>query len=162
MATGSAQGEGERDELMEICSQIGALIIGQRHDRMNQAVGVLQKRTTAMLLRERLDDWHSQFDTHFKALERVIGEDLKLDDRDLVNDLKTRVSEAGFDNLREFVDRSVLPVVAYHGLLMFLNNEAGVVLPEELRGEVADRMKGIRKVLGGACAAMVLQESMGI
>ena len=64
--------------------------------------------------------------------------------------------------VREFLIKRVLPTVSYHGLLLFLNNNAGVALPKHVRDEVVERMNGINKVLGGACAAMVLQDSMGI
>ena len=47
-------------------------------------------------------------------------------------------------------------------LLLFLNNQGGVALPAHVREEVTQRMAGINKVLGGACAAMVLQDSMGL
>ncbi len=153
---------GKQKELLEVCSQIGALIIGQRHDRMSQAVELLQKRASAVVLEQYLDDWLPQFEEHYAALEKVIGKGLKLDEGDLVNDLKQKVAKAGYASLRDFLVEQVMPLVSYHGLLLFLNNDAGVALPGEVREEVVERMQGINKVLGGACAAMVLQDSMGI
>lgn len=152
----------ERKKLLEMCSQIGALIIGQRHDRMNQAVELLQKQSKALLLQQHLDVWLPRFEEHYSALEKVIGKNLKLDDANLVNDLKQKVNKAGYSSLRDFLIKRVLPLVSYHGLLLFLNNEAGVALPEKVRGEIIERMNAINKVLGGACAAMVLQDSMGM
>lgn len=152
----------ERKALLDLCGQIGALIIGQRHDRMNQAVEILQKQSAALLLQQHLDVWLPRFHEHVEALEKVIGKDLKLNEGNLVNDLKSKVNAAGYKNLREFVVKMVLPVISYHGLLLFLNNEARVSLPPDVRAEVITKMNAINKVLGGACAAMVLQESMGI
>ena len=152
----------ERKALLETCSQIGALIIGQRHDRMNQAVEILQGQARALLLTQHLDVWLPRFEEHYRALEKVVGKDLKLDGDNLVNDLKKKINEAGYKSIRDFVIKRVLPTVSYHGLLLFLNNNAGVGLPQEVREEVVERMNGINKVLGGACAAMVLQDSMGI
>ncbi|MCA8910924.1 MAG: hypothetical protein KDB82_04420 [Planctomycetes bacterium] len=152
----------ERKQLIELCSQIGALIIGQRHDRMNQAVEILQKQASGVLLTQHLDVWLPRFEEHYKALEKVVGKDLKLDSGNLVNDLRKKITDAGFGTVREFLIKRVLPTVSYHGLLLFLNNNAGVALPKHVRDEVVERMNGINKVLGGACAAMVLQDSMGI
>ncbi|MCC7509355.1 MAG: hypothetical protein IT464_08260 [Planctomycetes bacterium] len=152
----------ERQALLEICGQIGALIIGQRHDRMNSAVEILQKQSAALLLQQHLDVWLPRFHEHVAALEKVVGKDLKLNDGNLVNDLRTKVNAAGYKSLKEFVVKLVLPVISYHGLLLFLNNEARVSLPPDVRAEVITKMNAINKVLGGACAAMVLQETMGL
>lgn len=152
----------ERKALLETCSQIGALIIGQRHDRMNQAVEILQKQASSLLLTQHLDVWLPRFEEHYAALEKVVGKDLKLDAGNMVNDLRKKINDAGFKSIREFVVKRVMPTVSYHGLLLFLNNNAGVSLPKNVREEVVQRMNGINKVLGGACAAMVLQETMGI
>lgn len=152
----------ERKQLIELCSQIGALIIGQRHDRMNQAVEILQKQASGLLLKQHLEVWLPRFEEHYKALEDVVGKDLKLDGGNLVNDLRKKINDAGFSSIRDFVIKRVLPTVSYHGLLLFLNNQGGVALPPQVREEVVQRMNGINKVLGGACAAMVLQDSMGI
>ncbi|MCA8917607.1 MAG: hypothetical protein KDB68_09385 [Planctomycetes bacterium] len=152
----------ERKQLIELCSQIGALIIGQRHDRMNQAVEILQKQSSALLLTQHLEVWLPRFEEHYKALEKVVGKDLKLDGGNLVNDLRKKITDAGYSTVRDFLIKRVLPTVSYHGLLLFLNNQGGVALPKQVREEVVQRMNGINKVLGGACAAMVLQDSMGI
>lgn len=152
----------ERKQLIELCSQIGALIIGQRHDRMNQAVEILQKQASSLLLTQHLDVWLPRFEEHYRALEKVVGKDLKLDSGNLVNDLRKKITDAGFSSVRDFVVKRVLPTVSYHGMLLFLNNQGGVALPKQVREEVTQRMNGINKVLGGACAAMVLQDSMGI
>jgi hypothetical protein len=152
----------ERKALLDTCAQIGALIIGQRHDRMNQAVEILQKQASSLLLTQHLDVWLPRFEEHYKALEEVVGKGLKLDGGNMVNDLKKKITEAGYKTIREFLVKRVLPTVSYHGLMLFLNNTAGVALPPAVREEVVQRMNGINKVLGGACAAMVLQESMGL
>jgi hypothetical protein len=152
----------ERKALLETCAQIGALIIGQRHERMNQAVEILQKQASSLLLTQHLEVWLPRFEEHYTALEQVVGKGLNLDGGNLVNDLKKKINEAGFKSIREFVVKRVLPTVSYHGLFLFLNNSAGVALPKEVREQVVQRMSGINKVLGGACAAMVLQESMGL
>jgi len=152
----------ERKALIDTCSQIGALIIGQRHDRMNQAVEILQKQASSLLLTQHLEVWLPRFEEHYRALEKVVGKDLKLDGGNMVNDLKKKINDAGYASIRDFLIKRVLPTVSYHGLLLFLNNNAGVALPKEVRDEVIERMNGINKVLGGACAAMVLQDSMGI
>ena len=152
----------ERKALIDTCSQIGALIIGQRHDRMNQAVEVLQKQSRALLLTQHLDVWLPRFEEHYKALEAVVGKDLALDGGNLVNDLKKKINDAGFKSIRDFLVKKVLPTISYHGLLLFLNNNAGVGLPPDVRETVTKRMAGINKVLGGACAAMVLQDTMGL
>ncbi|MCA8915353.1 MAG: hypothetical protein KDB90_08070 [Planctomycetes bacterium] len=152
----------DRKALIETCSQIGALIIGQRHERMNQAVEILQKQARALLLTQHLEVWLPRFEEHYKALEAVVGKDLKLDGGNLVNDLKKKINDAGFKSIRDFLIKKVLPTVSYHGLLLFLNNQGGVALPAHVREEVTQRMAGINKVLGGACAAMVLQDSMGL
>lgn len=152
----------ERKALIDTCSQIGALIIGQRHDRMNQAVEILQKQASSLLLTQHLEVWLPRFEEHYRALEKVVGKDLKLDSANMVNDLKKKITDAGYPNIRDFLIKRVLPTVSYHGLLLFLNNNAGVALPADVREEVVQRMNGINKVLGGACAAMVLQDSMGI
>ena len=152
----------ERKALIETCSQIGALIIGQRHDRMNQAIEILQKQASSLLLTQHLEVWLPRFEEHYTNLEKVIGKDLALDSGNMVNDLRKKVNDAGFKTVREFMIKRVLPTVSYHGLLLFLNNNAGVALPQDVRDQVVKRMSSINKVLGGACAAMVLQESMGI
>ena len=152
----------ERKALLDTCAQIGALIIGQRHDRMNQAVEILQKQSAALLLQQHLDVWLPRFHEHFAKLEGVLGKDLKLADGNMVNELRTKIKAGGFETIREFVVKLLLPVVSYHGLLLYLNNSAGVALSKAVREEVVLRMNQINKVLGGACAAMVLQESMGI
>lgn len=152
----------ERKALIDTCSQIGALIIGQRHDRMNQAVEILQKQASSLLLTQHLEVWLPRFEEHYRALEKVVGKNLQLDGGNMVNDLKKKITDAGYPNIRDFLIKRVLPTVSYHGLLLFLNNNAGVALPKEVREEVVQRMNGINKVLGGACAAMVLQDSMGL
>ncbi len=152
----------ERKELLETCKQIGALIIGQRHDRTSAAVDILQKQAAGVLLKQHLNDWLPRFHERVEALEKVVGKGLKLDSTNLIQELREKVKAAGFKNFREFVTDLVLPVVSYHGVLLFLNNEARVKLPPEVRDEVVQKMNAINKLLGGACAAMVLQESMGI
>lgn len=152
----------EKEALLQTCSQIGALIIGQRHDRVSTAVGILQKQAAGVLLKQYVDHWLPRFHHHVEALEAVVGKGLELDSSNLIQDLRGKISAAGFKNVREFVTKLVLPVVSYHGTLLFLNNEAKVVLPPEVRAEVVEKMNAINKLLGGACAAMVLQESMGI
>jgi hypothetical protein len=152
----------EKDALMQTCSQIGALIIGQRHDRVSNAVDVLQKQAAGVLLKQYVDHWLPRFHQHVEALEKVVGKGLVLDGSNLIQDLRTKISAAGFKSTREFITKLVLPVVSYHGTLLFLNNEAKVVLPPEVRDEVVQKMNAINKLLGGACAAMVLQESMGL
>jgi hypothetical protein len=152
----------ERRALLETCKQIGALIIGQRPDRTGAAVDILQKQAAGLLLKQYLDEWLPRFHEHVDALEKVVGKDLKLPEANLIGDLRAKVTAAGFKNVREFVTEMVLPVVSYHGVLLFLNNEARVKLPADVRDEVVQKMNAINRLLGGACAAMVLQESMGI
>jgi hypothetical protein len=152
----------ERRELLETCKQIGALIIGQRHDRTSAAVDILQKQAAGMLLKQHLNDWLPRFHERVEALEKVVGKGLKLETTNLIQELREKVKAAGFKSFREFVTELVLPVVSYHGVLLFLNNEARVKLPPGVRDEVVQKMNAINKLLGGACAAMVLQESMGI
>jgi hypothetical protein len=152
----------ERRALLETCKQIGALIIGQRRDRTSAAVEILQKQAAGLLLKQYLNEWLPRFHEHVEALEKVVGKELKLSEANLVQDLRDKVSAAGFKSLREFVTNMVLPVVSYHGVLLFLNNEARVKLPPDVRDEVIQKMNAINRLLGGACAAMVLQESMGI
>ncbi len=152
----------ERKLLLQTCNQIGALIIGQRHDRTSAAVDILQKQAAGLLLKQHLNDWLPRFHEHVEALERVVGKGLKLDGANLIQDLRAKITAAGYKNVREFVTSLLLPVVSYHGVLLFLNNEARVKLPNDVRDEVIEKMNAINKLLGGACAAMVLQESMGI
>jgi hypothetical protein len=152
----------ERKALIETCKQIGALIIGQRHDRTSAAVDILQKQAAGVLLKQHLNDWLPRFHERVEALERVVGKGLKLETTNLIQELREKVKAAGFKNFREFVTELVLPVVSYHGVLLFLNNEARVKLPPDVRDEVIQKMNAINKLLGSACAAMVLQESMGI
>jgi len=152
----------ERKQLLDTCSQIGALIIGQRFDRMAQGVEVLQKQASGLLLKQHLEVWLPRFEEHYAALEKVVGKNLEISQTNLVNDLKAKVKAAGFPNMKEFLTKVILPVVSYHGLLLHLNNNAGVALPAHAREQVIQRMNAINKILGGTCAAMFLQESMGM
>ncbi|MBK9975694.1 MAG: hypothetical protein IPP14_13055 [Planctomycetes bacterium] len=152
----------ERKQLLDTCGQIGALIIGQRFDRMQQGVEVLQKQASGILLKQHLEVWLPRFEEHYAALERVVGKNLELPQANLVNELKTRAKAAGYASMKDFLTKVILPVVSYHGLLLHLNNTAGVALPAAARDQVVQRMNAINKVLGGACAAMFLQDSMGL
>lgn len=153
---------GDSKLLLETCNQIGALIVGQKHERIKQGVEVLQKQASAMLLQQHLGAWLPMFEQHFSALEQVLGKGLELSQANLMSELKTKAKAAGYPKMKDFLTQAVLPLVGYHGLLLHLNNNAGVALPAEVRGTVVQRMNAINKVLGGACAAMFMQESMGL
>ncbi|MBE7492032.1 MAG: hypothetical protein HS108_09805 [Planctomycetes bacterium] len=152
----------ERKQLLDTCSQIGALIIGQRFDRMAQGVEVLQKQASGLLLKQHLEVWLPRFEEHYNALEKVVGKNLEINQQNLVNELKAKAKAAGYATMKDFLTKVILPVVSYHGLLLHLNNNAGVALPANVREQVIQRMNAINKVLGGTCAAMFLQESMGL
>ncbi|MDC1143011.1 hypothetical protein OAU50_07965 [Planctomycetota bacterium] len=151
----------ERDELVTVCEQIGALIFGQQQARIAPAVELLQKQAAGQLLKQQLDEWLPMFDKHYRKLEKVFGKGVKLDDANLVNDIKTKVTAAGYGSIREFITKVVMPVVSYHGLLKFLFNDAKVSLSQELKDIVVPRMNIINKVLNGASVALVL-EDMGL
>jgi len=129
---------------------------------MSAAVDILSQQARSLLLQQHLDVWVPRFEEHVKKLEKVVGKDLKLDEANLVNDLRSKVNAAGFKSVREFQTKLLMPVISYHALLIFLNNSAKVALPEQVRTRVTSLMNPINKVLGGACAAMVLQDTMGI
>ncbi len=152
----------ERMELVKICEGIGALAIGGRVDKVSLAVETLQKQSRTLLLQQHLDVWLPKFQEHFQKMESVIGPGLKLTPDNAVNELRQKVTKAGFPNVREFLIKVVLPVISYHGLFLFLNNQAGVRLPENARLQVVEQMNAINRVLGSACAGMVLQETMGL
>ncbi|MCC6464182.1 MAG: hypothetical protein IT463_02450 [Planctomycetes bacterium] len=152
----------ERKQLLDTCSQIGALIIGQRFDRMQQGVEVLQKQASGLLLKQHLEVWLPRFQEHYDALEKIVGKNLELDQKNLVNELKAKVKAAGFATMKDFLTKVVLPVVSYHGLLLHLNNNAGVALPNDVREQVVQRMNSINRLLGGACAAMFMADTMGL
>jgi hypothetical protein len=155
-------GKTSQDIMLKTCEQIGALIIGQRHDRMQNAVQLLGQQGRNRLLEPFIEQWVAEFEQHARRLEGVIGEGLLLDEGNLVNDLRRKVNAAEYKSIREFLTSLVLPLVQHHGLLLFLNNSAKVTLPESARERVAGLMNPLNKVLGGTCAAMVLQESMGL
>ena len=155
-------GGGEQDQILQTCGQIGALIIGQRHDRTSKAIEILQKQATAAMLRTYLDEWLPRFNERVAALERIVGRGLQLDGANLLQDLRAKVEAAGYDSMREFLTQEVLPLVSYHGVLLLLNNDARVKLPADSRTEVIQKMNAINKLVGSTCAAMVLQESMGV
>ncbi len=152
----------ERMELVKICEGIGALAIGGRVDKVGMAVEALQKQARTLLLQQHLDVWLPKFQEHFKKMEAVIGPGLKLAPDNAVNELRQKVTKAGFPSVREFLIKVVLPVISYHGLFLYLNNNAGVRLPEGTRQQVVEQMTAITRVLGSACAGMVLQETMGL
>jgi hypothetical protein len=160
--TASHTSVAERKALLKTCEQIGALIIGQRHDRMSQAVDVLGQQARSLLLQQHLDVWVPRFQEHIDKLEKVVGKDMKLDEANLVNDLRQKVSKAGYESTRDFLIKVLMPALSYHGLLVFLNNNAKVALPDDIRNQVVELMNPINKVLGAACAGMVLQDTMGM
>ncbi len=151
----------ERDELIKTCEQIGALIFGQQQARIGPAVEVLQKQAAGLLLKQQLDEWLPMFDKGYRKLEKVFGKGVKLDDANLMNDIKTKVAAAGYKSVREFLHKVVMPVVSYHGLLLFLFNEAKVSLSVDVKEKVVPRMNVINKVLNGCSVALVL-EDMGL
>lgn len=152
----------ERKELLEMCKQVGALILAQRHDKVNPAVDMLHQRATGLLLKQHLDVWLPRYQDHIASLERVFGKGLNIDKANLVNDLCAKVEKAGYPSMKEFVIKTLMPVLTYNGLLLFLNNDAKVGLPADVREEFGDRATKLRFIIGGACAAMALQEAMGI
>ena len=152
----------ERKELVSTCEGIGALIIAGQHTRMSAAIETLQKQARVLLLQQHLDAWVPRFEEHYGNLEKVFGEGLEVDEGNLMGEIKSKVAKAGFANMREFLVKVMLPVVSYHGLMLFLNNDAGVALPPEARDKLVARMRGINRLLGGTCAAMVLQDTMGV
>lgn len=152
----------ERMELVKVCEGIGALAIGGRGDKVAMAVETLQKQARALLLQQHLDVWVPKFEEHFNNLEKVLGPVAEIKPDNLVTGIRDKVKEAGFANMREFVIRVMLPVVSYHGLLLFLNNSAGVRLPDTSRERIVQKMNHVNRILGGSCAAMVLQESMSV
>ncbi|MCC6572956.1 MAG: hypothetical protein IT462_04110 [Planctomycetes bacterium] len=152
----------ERMELVKVCEGIGALAIGGRGDKVAMAVEALHKSARTLLLQQHLDVWLPKFEEHFANLEKVLGPAEAIKPENLVTEIKEKVAKGGFPTMREFVIRVVLPVVSYHGLLLFLNNQAGVRLPDHARDKVIQKMNHINRILGGSCAAMVLQESMSV
>lgn len=151
----------ERDDLLKTCEQIGALIFGQQQTRIGPAVEILQKQAAGLLLKQQLDEWLPMFDKGYRKLEKVFGKGVKLDDANLMNDIKTKVAAAGYKSVREFLHKVVMPVVSYHGLLLFLFNEAKVSLAVDVKEKVVPRMNVINKVLNGCSVALVL-EDMGL
>jgi hypothetical protein len=155
-------GNDSQDPMLKTCEQIGALIIGQRHERMQNAVQLLGQQGRNRVLEPFIEQWADEFEHHAQRLEAVIGPGLALDEGNLVNDLRSKVNAADFGSIRSFLTTLVLPLVQHHSLLLFLNNSAKMALPEPVRERVAGLLHPLNKVLGGACAAMVLQESMGL
>ncbi|MBZ0136482.1 MAG: hypothetical protein K8I27_08935 [Planctomycetes bacterium] len=151
----------ERQALIQMCTQIGALIIGQQHDRMNPAIELLNRQAAGLLLKQHLDVWLPRYNEHIAKLESVIGKGLEVDQENLVNDLRSKIERAGYKTMRDFVVQLLLPVLTYNGLLLFLNNDAKVVLPDDVRQEFAAKASRLKYIVGGACAAMTLQEAMG-
>lgn len=152
----------ERKSLLDMCSQIGALIIGQRHDKMNDAIDMLNQQASGLLLKQHLDVWLPRYMEHIAKLEKVVGKGLKVDQENLVNDLRAKIQKAGYDSMKDFVVKVLMPVLTYNGLLLFLNNDAKVAMPAEFREEFEAYASNLRYVVGGACAAMALQEAMGM
>lgn len=150
----------ERMELVKVCEGIGALAIGGRGDKVAMAVETLHKSARTLLLQQHLEVWLPKFEEHFANLEKVLGPAEAIKPENLVTEIKEKVAKGGFPTVREFVVRVILPVCSYHGLLLFLNNSAGVRLPDGVRDRVIQKMNHINRILGGSCAAMVLQESM--
>ncbi|MHC4841027.1 MAG: hypothetical protein ACYTDT_08760 [Planctomycetota bacterium] len=156
----------EKDDLLETCGQIGLLIFGSSMDpsrlkKVNPAVGFLRSQAAGLLLKQYLDEWLPMFDKHFKKLEKIFGRGVPLDDDNLVNDIKTRVKEAGFESMREFLTKVLLPMVTYQGLLLFMVNDAKVRMATEIKDSIVPRMDKINKILKGACFALTM-EDMGL
>ena len=151
----------EREELMSNCEGIGALIIGGQHSRMQAAMESLQREAASLVMRQYLDQWLPRFDAHVERLQKVLGKDLLQGTDNLIQDLKEKVDEAGYPNLREFITSTMLPLVSYQGLLVYMNNQARVRLPRETRSRVEAVIPQINRLLGGACAAMVMADAIG-
>lgn len=153
---------GDTKPLLDTCTQIGALIIGQKMDRMKQGVEVLQRQASAALLQKHMEVWLPRFMELYGGLEAVLGKVDELSQGALMAELKARVKAAGYPTMRDFVKSVLLPLVSYHGLLLHMNNSAGVSLPADIREMVLSRMNAVNRVLSGACAAMFMQESLGL
>lgn len=158
----SDDGLAESEALIQTCNQIGALIIGQKLDRMRQGVELLQKQASQQLLQKHMDVWLPRFIELYGAMEGVLGKVSDISQSNLMGELKAKVKAAGFADMKAFVSRVMLPLVSYHGLLLQMNNQAGVGLPADVRDSVLQRMNNINRVMGGACAAMFMQDSMGL
>lgn len=154
--------QNEGKELLEMCSQIGALIIGQRHDKMNDAIDVLNRQASGLLLRQHVDAWVPRYLECIEKLEAVVGKGLEIDQDNLVNDLRAKVEAAGYKSMKGFVAKVLMPVLAYNGLLLILNNDAKVSFPENFRRDFELYASRLKYVIGGACAAMALQDAMGM
>lgn len=152
----------DRKRLLSTCSQIGALIIGQRHDKMNDAIDVLNLQAAGLLLAPHLEVWLPRYREHMAKLEDVVGKGLDIDQSNLVNDLRSKIQSAGYDSIRDFVVKVLIPVLTYNGVLKFLHNDAKVTLPAEAKAEFEKYSNRLKYVVGGACAAMALQEAMGM
>lgn len=151
----------ERKELVQLAEGIGALIIGGRQDRMQDGIQALQRQSRSLLLQQHLEVWLPRFEEHYSKMEKVLGKGLELSEENMINDLRSKVKKGGYKTMKGFLNNVVLPLVSYHGLLLFLNNEAGVRLPDNIRDLVAGRMRAINKVLGAACAAVTLESTIG-
>ena len=161
-APAADDGLGDTGPLLDTCTQIGALIIGQKLDRMRQGVEILQKQASVALLSKHMEVWLPRFMELYGTLESVVGKVGDLSQSALMAELKSRVKAAGYPKMRDFVKAVVLPLVSYHGLLLHMNNKAGVGLPSDVREMVLQRMNNVNRVLGGVCATMFMQESLGM